>query len=93
MFNVAVASSSWLKREEIEALFALPMNDLLFKAHSIHREVYDPNEVQISRLLSIKTGAALRIVNTPAERPLCDTGLGERAFAGNGNCADRSSQR
>lgn len=44
-------------RGEIQALFDLPMNDLLFKAHSIHRQYHDPNAVQISTLLSIKTGA------------------------------------
>jgi len=44
-------------RQEIEALFALPFNDLLFKAHTVHRENHDPNAVQISTLLSIKTGA------------------------------------
>jgi len=43
--------------EEIEALFALPFNDLLFKAQTVHRENFDPNEVQVSTLLSIKTGA------------------------------------
>nr|WP_245543262.1 biotin synthase BioB [Oceanospirillum maris] len=43
--------------KEVEALFALPLNDLLFKAHSIHREHFDPNAVQVSTLLSIKTGA------------------------------------
>jgi len=42
---------------EIEALFALPFNDLLFRAHSVHRECFDPNAVQVSTLLSIKTGA------------------------------------
>lgn len=41
---------------EIVALFELPFNDLLFKAHTVHRENFDPNEVQISTLLSIKTG-------------------------------------
>ncbi|MGE0754023.1 MAG: biotin synthase BioB [Alphaproteobacteria bacterium] len=41
---------------EAEALFALPFNDLLFKAHSIHRQHFDANSVQISTLLSIKTG-------------------------------------
>jgi biotin synthase len=41
---------------EIEALFALPFNDLLFRAATIHRDNFDPNRVQISRLLSIKTG-------------------------------------
>ena len=43
--------------DEIEELFALPFNDLLFRAHSIHRENFDPNQVQVSTLLSIKTGA------------------------------------
>jgi biotin synthase len=42
---------------EIEALFALPFNDLLFQAHSVHRQCFDPNAVQVSTLLSIKTGA------------------------------------
>jgi len=41
---------------DVEALFALPFNDLLFKAHSAHRQHFDPNAVQVSTLLSIKTG-------------------------------------
>ncbi len=41
---------------EVQALFDLPLNDLLFQAHSIHRANFDPNSVQISTLLSIKTG-------------------------------------
>lgn len=41
---------------EVQALFELPLNDLLFQAHSIHRANFDPNAVQISTLLSIKTG-------------------------------------
>ncbi len=44
-------------RPEIAALFELPFNDLLFQAHSLHRETFDPNQVQVSTLLSIKTGA------------------------------------
>lgn len=43
--------------DEVKALFALPFNDLLFQAHSLHREHFDPNAVQVSTLLSIKTGA------------------------------------
>lgn len=42
---------------EIKALFDLPLNDLLFKAQQLHRAYFDPNEVQVSTLLSIKTGA------------------------------------
>ncbi|GAA5126385.1 biotin synthase BioB [Alloalcanivorax gelatiniphagus] len=44
-------------RGEIEALFTLPFNDLLFRAAQVHREHFDPNAVQVSTLLSIKTGA------------------------------------
>ena len=43
-------------REEAKALFALPFNDLIFRAQNIHRQWFDPNEVQKSTLLSIKTG-------------------------------------
>ena len=43
--------------EEVRALFALPFADLLFHAQRVHRANFDPNEVQISTLLSIKTGA------------------------------------
>ena len=43
-------------RQAIEALFNLPFNDLMFKAQQIHREHFNPNEVQLSTLLSIKTG-------------------------------------
>ncbi|RTE87797.1 MULTISPECIES: biotin synthase BioB [Gammaproteobacteria] len=46
----------WSKKA-ISDLFALPFNDLLFKAHQTHREYFAPNEVQVSTLLSIKTGA------------------------------------
>ena len=42
--------------EELEGLFALPFNDLLFQAHTLHRQNFDPNAVQISTLLNIKTG-------------------------------------
>jgi biotin synthase len=42
---------------EVEALFALPLNDLLYRAQWVHRRNFDPNAVQVSTLLSIKTGA------------------------------------
>ncbi|WP_024927608.1 MULTISPECIES: biotin synthase BioB [unclassified Mesorhizobium] len=43
-------------REGAQAVHDLPFNDLLFRAQTIHRENFDPNRVQLSRLLSIKTG-------------------------------------
>mgnify|MGYP004002132333 CR=1 FL=1 len=43
--------------QEVTALFTLPFNDLMFQAQTVHRQNFDANEVQISTLLSIKTGA------------------------------------
>jgi biotin synthase len=43
-------------REEVRALFELPFPELIFRAQSVHRQNFDPTEVQISTLLSIKTG-------------------------------------
>ncbi len=42
---------------QAKEIFDLPFMDLLFKAHSVHREHFDPNTIQTSTLLSIKTGA------------------------------------
>ncbi|KPC54796.1 biotin synthase BioB [Amantichitinum ursilacus] len=42
--------------EAVEALFNLPFNDLLFRAQQVHREHFDANRVQLSTLLSVKTG-------------------------------------
>ena len=43
-------------RQEILAFYQRPMNDLLFEAHTLHRQYFDPNTLQLSTLLSIKTG-------------------------------------
>ncbi|HMA10816.1 MAG TPA: biotin synthase BioB [Steroidobacteraceae bacterium] len=45
-----------LTMAQIEALFALPFADLMFRAQTVHRANFDPNRVQLSTLLSIKTG-------------------------------------
>ncbi len=42
---------------EVQALYEMPLNDLLFKAQTVHRLHFDPNQVQTSTLMSIKTGA------------------------------------
>ncbi|MDD5577824.1 MAG: biotin synthase BioB [Methylobacter sp.] len=47
---------NWLL-DEVQDLFALPFNDLIFKAQTNHRDNFDPNEIQVSSLLSIKTGS------------------------------------
>jgi biotin synthase len=43
-------------RAEAQALYEAPFNDLLFQAHTVHRQYFEPNTIQMSRLLSIKTG-------------------------------------
>jgi biotin synthase len=43
-------------RDEVRALFDLPFPELMFRAQSLHRQNFDPTEVQISTLLSVKTG-------------------------------------
>src|SRR3954469_10226513 len=42
--------------ERLRALYELPFNDLLYQAQTVHRRHFDPNTVQLSSLLSIKTG-------------------------------------
>nr|MBS0022258.1 biotin synthase BioB [Gammaproteobacteria bacterium] len=44
-------------RQEATEIYRLPFNDLLFRAQQIHRAWFNPNEIQVSTLLSIKTGA------------------------------------
>lgn len=60
---------------EVLRLFNQPFNDLLFTAHSIHRQHFDPNEVQISTLLSIKTGACPEDCKYCPQSVHYDTGL------------------
>ncbi|MEW5973862.1 MAG: biotin synthase BioB [Pseudomonadota bacterium] len=62
-------------REEILALFDLPFNDLLHQAQSVHREHFDPNTVQVSTLLSIKTGACPEDCSYCPQSAKYDTGL------------------
>ncbi|CAC9605723.1 Biotin synthase (EC 2.8.1.6) [uncultured Gammaproteobacteria bacterium] len=60
---------------EVEALFTLPFNDLLLQAHTIHRENFDPNQVQVSSLLNIKTGACPEDCSYCSQSSKYDTGL------------------
>ncbi|TIX87322.1 biotin synthase BioB [Rhizobium sp. P44RR-XXIV] len=57
--EAAIAPQGELKSWTLDTarvLYDLPFNDLLFRAHTIHRENFDPNRVQLSKLLNIKTG-------------------------------------
>ncbi len=50
-----IEAARWT-REDVEALLAAPFAELVFRAAEVHREHFNPNEVQASRLVSIKTG-------------------------------------
>ena len=63
------------QREEVSALFALPFNDLLFQAQVVHRQHFNPNQVQVSTLCSIKTGACPEDCKYCPQSAHYDTGL------------------
>ena len=66
--------NDWTKAE-VEAMFAMPFNDLLFNAQVVHRQHFNPNEVQVSTLLSIKTGACPEDCKYCPQSARYDTGL------------------
>ena len=66
--------SDWT-RAEIAALFALPFPELMFRAQTIHRAHFDPAQVQISTLLSIKTGGCPEDCGYCSQSSKHDTGL------------------
>src|SRR5262245_36758436 len=65
---------------EIEALFELPFMDLLFRAQQVHRAWHAPNRVQMSALLSIKTGACPEDCAYCPQSVHFDTGLKNEAL-------------
>lgn len=68
-------------RHEAHSLFATSFNDLLFRAHLAHRAHFDPAEVQISTLMSIKTGACPEDCKYCPQSVRYDTGLEREALA------------
>ncbi|MEJ2621688.1 MAG: biotin synthase BioB [Candidatus Thiodiazotropha sp.] len=61
--------------DEIEALLDLPFNDLVFRAQNLHRQRFDPNQIQMSSLLSIKTGACAEDCGYCSQSAKYDSGL------------------
>ncbi len=68
------AAPTWTT-EAVEALYALPFNDLIYRAASVHRQHFDPNAVQLSTLLSIKTGGCSEDCGYCAQSARYDTGV------------------
>ncbi len=61
--------------DEVMDLLAMPFNDLIFKAQTVHRQYFDANQVQVSTLLSIKTGACPEDCKYCPQSGHYDTGL------------------
>jgi biotin synthase len=76
--------------EEVEALYALPFQDLLFRAQSAHREHQPPNTVQMSTLLSVKTGACPEDCAYCPQSIRYDTGLDREALMAVADVAERA---
>ena len=72
--SLAEPRSDWT-REEVEAIHNAPFTDLMFAAQSLHRRVHQPNKVQKSRLLSIKTGGCAEDCGYCNQSAHFDTGL------------------
>lgn len=60
---------------EVRQLLTMPFNDLIFQAQTVHRQYFDPNQVQVSTLLSIKTGACPEDCKYCPQSGHYDTGL------------------
>jgi biotin synthase len=76
--------------EQVEALFALPFQDLLFEAQRVHRQHHEPNTVQMSTLLSIKTGACPEDCAYCPQSVRYDTGLDREQLMAVQDVADRA---
>ncbi|WP_175871768.1 biotin synthase BioB [Burkholderia sp. BCC0397] len=72
---VAAPTSQRWRVADVVALFELPFNDLMFRAQQVHREHFDANAVQLSTLLSIKTGGCEEDCGYCSQSSHHDTGL------------------
>jgi biotin synthase len=72
--DLAIPRTDWTL-PEVEALFDLPFSELLFQAATVHRQWFDPTEVQRSQLLSVKTGGCAEDCGYCSQSSHFDTGL------------------
>jgi biotin synthase len=72
--DLALPRHDWTL-EEVEALFDLPFTELVFRAAEVHRRWFDPTEVQMSQLLSVKTGGCAEDCGYCSQSAHFDTGL------------------
>jgi biotin synthase len=73
-YDVSTPRHDWM-RAEIEALFELPFPELVFRAAQTHRTHFSPDEVQLSQLLSVKTGGCAENCGYCSQSAHFETGL------------------
>jgi biotin synthase len=71
--------NNW-KDNEVSELFSMPFNDLMYQAQQVHREYFDPNKIQISTLMSIKTGKCSEDCGYCSQSAHYDTSLEKEAL-------------
>ncbi len=76
--NISQSTRQRWSVEDVEALFKLPFADLLYRAQQVHREHFDPNTVQLSTLLSIKTGGCTEDCGYCPQSAFNSTGVEDR---------------
>lgn len=67
--------------DQVQALFQLPFNELLFRAQQVHRQCHDPRQVQLSTLMNIKTGGCPEDCKYCSQSIRYDTGLDREQLA------------
>ncbi len=77
--DITPVRNDW-SRAEIADLFALPFNELLFNAQATHRRHFDPGQIQISTLLSVKTGGCSEDCGYCSQSARFDTGVEREAL-------------
>jgi len=87
--RLAAARHDWTVAE-VAALYARPLMDLLYAAQSVHRRHFDPNEVQVSTLLSIKTGACPEDCAYCPQSARYDTGVEREELMGVADVVSRA---
>ncbi len=89
MPDSATVRTDW-SLDEVWDLARLPFNDLLFRAHSRHRQFFDPNEVQISTLVSVKTGGCPEDCAYCPQSVRYETGVGREAMMDDAEVLERA---
>ena len=87
----AVAYETW-PVAEVAALFALPFNDLLWRAQQVHREHFNANEIELATLLSIKTGGCPEDCSYCPQAARYDTGVEAKKILGIDTVLDAARQ-